>query len=324
MTEQSDTPEAYREQQEGMKERIETALRRFEALGGRAGLAVCEWPLLDHPTSVVEHGSDEVFFAASTNKLAVAFALGHDRQGGPLPYHEITERLAGAGRFDMHDEDEAYEPVEASEEELIDDMLSLSGNTAAKVLKEAAGGAQRINELLNRFGHHEVQLYVRPNGSSHLGYATPRGLMTLLRALSRADSTSHPDVAEATLYALGHNLRSTGIRSVMSDHVQQQLEAQDIRVLNKSGEYPRDDETGDPVRHDIGLVLLPDGRTVAYAVMAQAKSGVLAEYLRHQVTAEVLEYASGIKAASLPRKLARSAFHKLGLPRRGERPLHLL
>lgn len=319
--------EPHPEHHETLYEKVGHVVRRFENLGGRAGVVVFEKKTdQDEPELLIDHNPHERFFAASTNKLAIAFALSHARKDGVIKHHPIRgERLRGAGTFDDHGDQPQPEgaTTSPSELELLDDMLRNSGNTAAKLLKDELGAA-RINEILREYGHDEVGLHINPeNGASHLGYATPDGLIRLFYAAVRGDGASNHILSGRIRGALASSNRPTGIRANIDAIGLLQAEGK-VEVLNKSGEYDGGEDTGAPVRHDVGLIIDERGRQVAYAVMGQAKPSVLAEYTRHQVTANILEYAAGVPVVSVRKQLARRAFKRLGIRPSGGSHLHLL
>lgn len=310
MTEREEPPQEGREQ---MRMRAESLIRRFELLDGHIGMVMYEISAeQDDPVSLVEHDSHDAFFAASTNKLAIAFALSVERCGQEMRTQCLSGQLDGAGRYDKQDDAAVSVVTVASEEELLEDMLRHSGNTAAKVLKEAVG-AERINRILKEHGLHEVQLTINPDGTSHLGYATPDGLARLLCATVKGGEEAHGGLIDTARHALLYNDRPTGIRTGLTEQNRALLLGDGVQIFNKSGEYNGDDEVGAPVRHDVGLIVTDDGRHTAYAVMCQSKPAVLAEYTRHQMTAAILEYASGIELLRPPAQLARKALSNLGI-----------
>lgn len=316
MTEHEEPHERYGEDAERLRRNIERRIKGFEVLGGRAGVVITEESPQDHWESarpLVRHGETETFFAASTNKLAIAYVLSQESPQALPRLYQVDRRLVGAGEYDVADLNEQPGPELAEDTQLVADMLKRSGNTAASVLKEALG-PRHINEVLRSRGYPGLRLGIDPKtGASHLGFATPEAMVRLMDALIDGHKAPNPIVGGTIIAALNHNQRPAGIRAALTQPADQ-LAARRTYVYNKTGEYNGDEEVGAPVRHDVGCIGTADTRTIYYAVMSQARAPVMAEYFLHNSMADILEYA-GEPSVRAGRKLAGKALNRLGISR---------
>jgi beta-lactamase class A len=192
---------------------------------------------------ITDHNSSTEQFAASINKLPVALLVLQDLRSHKLRLSQtMTWQPSDVrGGFGVYDQPGA--PTSASLQDVLEDMLNHSGNTAVRVLVNyGLGGAAAVNDrwaTMPELNHTRLQ----PLDASrfYLGNSTPHdSLWALTQILNRNDHYSR-----VMKNAMATNIFTDyGVRSQLSGNTW-------ITLVNKVGIL--DDVDGNN-RHDTGVI----------------------------------------------------------------------
>lgn len=99
--------------------------------------------------NIVNHNGDTVHFAASVNKLPIAWLIVQDLRAGTIQMDDVITWQASDVRAGYGVYDQPGAPTSATVEEVLHDMLNYSGNTAVRALVNyELGGAAAVNNRL--------------------------------------------------------------------------------------------------------------------------------------------------------------------------------
>ncbi len=244
-----------------------------EGCSGRLGVAATD--LATGETLRWRH--DEPFGTASTVKVAVHAAVMAEVTVGQAQLDQRAllreEDLAGgSGVLSV-----LHPGLLPTVADLCTLMIVVSDNTATNMLIDMLGGVARVNSIIAGLGFGEVVLHrrleypppplvagprpaVEPPTTS-CGTATPASLCRLASSLWRGDVVD-PQASQAVIATLAHQQSHWGVpRSFLGLSGPGETPQRWPGVANKTGSFPR-------CRAEVGIISLPGGRHIAYAVMA--------------------------------------------------------
>lgn len=148
-------------------------------------------------------------------------------------------------------------------EELLRLAVAESDGTASDVLLRVLGGAERVMDYLGALGISGIrvldteQAIGRDDAVQYLNFATPAAAVALLRALHDGEALQRPGrdrvLRWMTETRSGRNRLKAGL-------------PEGCAIAHKTGTSGTNDAGVTAAANDIGLVELPDGRTLAIAV----------------------------------------------------------
>lgn len=233
---------------------------------------------------VITNKDTQPQFAASINKLPIAFILQQDLRSGSLALTDTVtwteaERLGGYGSFDQ-----AGAATSATVGELITDMLTRSGNTAVRVLVNyTLGGPENVNDRLGQYAELPATRLQIVNGNSfYMGNTTSAESLWTIQQLLLGNDEFQSYMKEALR---GNIFDTTGVKS--------QLAGNGFVVLaNKVGIL--DDPAGNN-RHDVGIIYnTHTGQTIGYSFMTTTPYDKGSEQAQNSLVSmghETLQYA---------------------------------
>jgi len=192
---------------------------------------------------IVNHNQDTEQFAASINKLPVAWLVLQDLRAGTLSLNQTMTWLPSDVRAGNGVYDQPGAPTTASLGDVLFDMLNRSGNTAVRIsVNYALGGAAAVNARWAQYPQLS-HTYLQPLDANrfYLGNSTPHdSLWALKQLMATTDQYS-----SFMKNALATNIYTDyGVRSQLAGNGW-------IVLVNKVGIL--DDSTGDN-RHDVGII----------------------------------------------------------------------
>jgi beta-lactamase class A len=195
--------------------------------------------------TLYSHGTDTSQFAASLNKIPIAMLLLQDLRTGKMHLSDTISWSAGGvrGGFGFYDQPGA--PTTATIQQLIQDMLNMSGNTAVRVLvdKTSLGGPAAVNARLAQYPQLvQTRLQLVTSTSFYLGNTTTsEGLWAMEQVQKTKDSYE-----QLMQNAMATNIFTDyGVRSQLAGNSY-------IQLANKVGIL--DDTDAGSNRHDEGIV----------------------------------------------------------------------
>lgn len=209
--------------------------------------------------TIYNHDQGTSQFAASLNKIPIAWLLLQDLRAGKV---HMTDTLSWttadvSGGYGLYDQPGA--PTSATVQDLIQDMLNRSGNTAVRILvnKTSLGGPLAVNQRLAQYPKLvQTRLQLLSSTKFFLGNTTSAEGTWLMEQLQ-----SNKDSYEQFMQnALATNIFTDyGVRS--------QLEGNSyIQLANKVGIL--DDTDAGSNRHDEGIIYNSNThRSYAYSLM---------------------------------------------------------
>lgn len=209
------------------------------------GVTTTSVSLVDLQTNrtIMEHNQASVHFAASVNKLPIAWLVLQDLRSGKTKLSDTITWQASDVRAGYGIYDQAGAPTSASVEDVLYDMLNHSGNTAVRALVNyKLGGAQAVNDRLATYPElPNTRLQPRDATRFYVGNSTTKESLWVMEKL-----LAKPDAYQKVM----KNALQTNIFSYYG--VRSQLEGNGFIVLaNKVGIL--DDPDGNN-RHDVGII----------------------------------------------------------------------
>jgi beta-lactamase class A len=234
--------------------RIEQTIKQNEAQGITTSVDIADLRT-DH--MLVDHNIDTIHFAASINKLPIAWLLLQDLRAGTVNLNDTITWTASdqRGGFGVYDQPGA--PMSAKLQDVVFDMLNHSGNTAVRVLvNHVLGGPAAVNNRLAQYPQLvQTRLQILDPTHFFVGNSTAGESMWVMEQLQMTKDSFE----QLMQHAMETNIFvSYGVRS--------QLEGNGYIVLaNKVGIL--DDPDGNN-RHDVGIIYNSrTHRSFAYSFM---------------------------------------------------------
>jgi hypothetical protein len=193
--------------------------------------------------ALLEHNQETAQFAASVNKLPVAWLVLQDLRAGKLHLGDMVSWTASDVRAGYGLYDQPGAPLQASVQDVIFDMFNRSGNTAVRVLVNyELGGAAAVNNRLAQYPQ-IPNTRLQPLDSTHfyLGNSTSRESLWIMEQLQKAKDMYEKFMQHAMVTNI---FVSFGVRSQLAGNSY-------IQLANKVGIL--DDPTGNN-RHDVGII----------------------------------------------------------------------
>lgn len=184
---------------------------------------------------VFEHNADEVFRAASVNKVPVALYLTHlleTGKVGPLQSFSVTKEYYQPGSGVLQ---HLRPGLRFTVTDLIALMLIESDNTAAEVLVREYG-AVAINSYIESLGFEKTRLGIKENDYD-FGETTPREMAAILEGIYKTEDGKKFFMIPSLLGRMKKCKNQLGIKRYLAG----------VEVANKSG-------AGDHARNDVGIV----------------------------------------------------------------------
>lgn len=234
--------------------RIDQIIKQNEAAGITTSVNIT-----DQRTgrAIVSHNSSEPQFAASINKLPIAWLLLQDLRDGKVHLSDTITWQASDVRGGYGTYDQAGAPLSGTVEEVLQDMLNKSGNTAVRaIVNYELGGATAVNNRLAAYPQ-LVETRLQPLDATrfYLGNSTSAESLWIMQQLQK----THDSYEKIMQHDMSTNIFvSFGVRS--------QLEGNSyIELANKVGIL--DDPDGNN-RHDVGVIYnSKTGGSYAYSFM---------------------------------------------------------
>lgn len=220
--------------------RLNQIIKENESQGVTTSVSLTD---LQTSRALLNHNENTVQFAASVNKVPIAWLVLQDLRAGKFKMTDTVTWTASDVRAGYGVYDQAGAPVSATVQDVIYDMLNHSGNTAVRVLVNyELGGAVKVNERLATYPQlPNTRLQPLDGNRFYVGNSTSKeSLWVMQKLLSKTDSYE-----KFMKHAMQTNIFTYyGVRS--------QLEGNDYVVLvNKVGIL--DDVDGNN-RHDTGVI----------------------------------------------------------------------
>ncbi len=242
---------------------------------------------LNDQTTFANYQENDKHFAASVNKVAVAYLLLEDLNSHNRSMNDVLrlppadQRSVGDGTYDQGDD-----TAQATLGDVLYDMLNRSGNTAVRVIVNAMGGASTVNDRLNNFPEiPNTRLIVLPDPQRfYMGDTSAREALFIMEQMHQASGTHAAFMKEA----MATNIYTDfGVRSQLGD-------IEHITLINKTGSLNDPDGNN---RHDIGIIKnTKTGKQFSYAVMTTSPNSsqtatVRAEASIQEIGRNLLRYA---------------------------------
>lgn len=236
---------------------LQNAIYKNEQLSVATGVTVKD---LHTGRTIFTHNQDTKQFAASINKLPVAWLILQDLRAGRLSMDQRLQWSADDRRDGYGVYDKVGAPTEVALDEVIEDLLNKSGNTAVRILvNRVLGGSAKVNERWaaeRNLSHTALQPL--DENRFYLGDSTPGDALWTIQQLTDKRDKYSRFMSSAMA---GNIFTDYGVRSQLADDSDQVL-------VNKVGIL--DDVEGNN-RHDVGVIYDKDTkRSYAYAFFTTA------------------------------------------------------
>lgn len=132
-----------------LRYQIENSIRKNDAQQITTGVEIVD---LQSSRSLVTHAQDSIHFAASVNKVPIAWLILQDVRSGALSMETVLTWQPSDVRGGLGEFDQPGAPLQATVSELLHDLLNPSGNTAVRILvNQGMGGAAAVNARLSAY-----------------------------------------------------------------------------------------------------------------------------------------------------------------------------
>ena len=245
------------------------------ACSGRLGVAACR--LAPGEPEEVRWRDRENFRTASTVKVAIHVAAMAEAFAGRLDLDSRVP-LRGADLTGGSGVLSVLRPgLEPTVADLCTLMIVVSDNTATNLLIDLLGGVEAVNTTVTALGFGDITLrrrlpYPPPplvagpqrellEDPGSFATATPAELCRLLSAV-RQGAVVHPGASSLIFETLAHQQYHSGVpRAFLGLTEPGRAPEEWPAVASKTGSVPG-------CRAEVGVLVLPDGTEIAYAVMA--------------------------------------------------------
>ncbi len=195
--------------------------------------------------TVYSHDADTSQFAASLNKIPVAFLLLQDLRSGKIHLNDTINWTASDVRAGYGVYDQAGAPTSATIQQLIQDMLNRSGNTAVRVLvdKTSLDGPIAVNARLEQYPKLvQTRLQLVSATGFYLGNTTASEGTWLMQQVQKTKDNYEKIMQNAMATNI---FTDYGVRSQLAGNSY-------IQLANKVGIL--DDNDAGTNRHDEGII----------------------------------------------------------------------
>lgn len=234
---------------------INGSIKANEDMGVLTGVRIYD---VGRDRIITDHKKNVEHFAASINKLPVALFVVEDIKAGRLSLDQQMTWQPSDVRGGFGDFDQPGAPLQASLQEVLEDMLNKSGNTAVRIMVNGAlGGAAAVNERMAATGK-LPHTYLQPVDSNRffLGFTTAQDSMWVMKQLMKAKGQAADvarDAMETNIFA------DFGVRKELPG-------TEFVVLINKVGIL--DDEVDGNNRHDVGIIKnVKNGRKYVYSFL---------------------------------------------------------
>jgi beta-lactamase class A len=209
--------------------------------------------------TIYSHDPDASQYAASLNKIPIAWLLLQDLRAGNTHLSDTLTWSASdvRGGYGLYDQPGA--PTTATVRQLIQDMLNRSGNTAVRILvdKTALNGPAAVNNRLAQYPQLvQTRLQLVSSTAFYLGNTTASENLWLMQQLQKTKD----DYEQVMQQAMATNIFTDfGVRSQLAGNSY-------IQLANKVGIL--DDTDAGSNRHDEGIIYNSQtNRSYSYSFM---------------------------------------------------------
>lgn len=238
---------------------------QLQQLDGKFAVA---FKSLDDTSQTVLINDKEMFHAASTMKTPVMVELFKQAGAGNFSLDDSIEvknefrSIVDSSRYQMDisedSEDELYELIgrQRSIRRLIDDMITMSSNLATNILIEKVG-AHNVTQTMRSFGADSIKVLrgvedIKAFEQGLSNRTTAFDEVVIYEKLARGEAVSK-EASEEMIAILKQQKFNEMIPARLPN---------DVEVAHKTGWI-----TG--VNHDVGLVILPDGRKYVLVLLSK-------------------------------------------------------
>ena len=245
------------------------------ACSGRLGVAARR--LVPSDGGEARWRDQDRFRTASTVKVAIFAAVMAEVSAGPLDLGrrvplEAADQVGGSGVLSV-----LRPGISPTAADLCTLMIVVSDNTATNMLIDLLGGVEAVNAAVKALGFGDITLhrklaYPPPplvagpqppmrEAPGSLATATPAALLRLVSAL-RAGTVVDREASKFIFDTLAHQQYHSGVPRAFLDLTEPGRSLDEWpAVASKTGSVPG-------CRAEVGVVEMPDGSELAYAVMA--------------------------------------------------------
>lgn len=224
-----------------LRYRIERAIKKNDAQQITTGVQIVD---LQSNRTLVAHDENTVHFAASVNKIPIAWLILQDLRAGTITMDTMltwqpSDVRAGFGVYDQ-----PGAPLQATVGDLLHDMLNPSGNTAVRALvNQGMGGAAAVNTRLAAYPEiPNTRLQPLDANRFYVGNTTAKESVWILRELMKVNDPLNLHLVNAMAT---NPFTDISVRSQLAGN-------EYIMLVNKVGLL--DDVEGNN-RHDVGIII---------------------------------------------------------------------
>ncbi|HEY1835925.1 MAG TPA: serine hydrolase [Candidatus Saccharimonadales bacterium] len=225
-----------------LRYKIDQVIQQNESVGVITSVKIAN---LQTGQTLVSHDTATSHFAASINKLPVAMLLEQDLRSGKIHLSDKLTWTAADVRAGDGFYDQPGAPLTATVQQLIQDMLNRSGNTAVVVLvNQPLGGAFAVNARLEQYPQLvQTRLMIVGPDQFYLGNTTATESLWVMKQVQKTKD----GYEQLMQNAMATNIFTDyGVRSQLAGNSY-------ITLANKVGIL--DDPTGSGTnRHDVGII----------------------------------------------------------------------
>jgi beta-lactamase class A len=263
-----------------------------QLIAGQPGTIAVAFRDVNDPDAQVLINEKEVFHAASTMKTPVMVELYKKAAAGVLAMEDsvliVNEfySIVDSSRYSMELGEDSEEKLygligqKATIYDLTYDMIIYSSNLATNILIGLAD-AKAVTQTMRDMGANDIQVLrgVEDGKAFRQGLnntTTAYDLMLLFEQLGKRTAV-HPEADEAMIRILLDQKFNDAIPALLP---------KEVKVAHKTGWITR-------VRHDSGLVILPDGRQYALVILTKDwESDEATTQVMAQISKAVYDYFS--------------------------------
>jgi hypothetical protein len=281
-----------------LTQRVEKLITSAETLGIEIALTIGTITSDEEEIQeIISKDAHSVQVAASINKLAIAAWVIQNTPEEKMK-DQITwtadEKRIGGGRYDQDDSGQ-----EGSIQELLNDMLQNSGNTAAAIL--GRNHSEEINIMLQTMEFPSTALIPQPDGKFLTGNTSAKDSMTLMRLLVQNQSDSLiGDIAKDAL-----SKSKTPAKKLYVPYKENGVG----HHYSKVGALNKDDDIPAFIRNDVGLLDNHQEGQILYSIFTRSSTSYeakVAEEIIASICAALAESLSMVELRLAPTLLPKT------------------